>query len=258
VLSVRCRSSLSGNLARSVRFGTVTAMSIFARMPQRTIRRLTVGALLLAVLGALLAPAGWRLAPGPVLPITVEGPPRVGDVSTGSFSALTVTATQVNGFGHLVGLVRGQQFVSDSAVRGPVAPGEAMDDAKSLAAQWVGERVVTDTAALTAGTDGAGGPSAGLALALAYLDHLTPGDLTGGVRYAATGALDDQGRVLPVGGVGLKLVAAASAGFTTVFVPAGSVPAQVPAGISVVEVRSVDEALAWLCAQGATTPLCYD
>ena len=47
-----------------------------------------------------------------------------------------------------------------------------------------------------------GGPSAGLAFTLAILDVLTPGDLTGGMRVAVTGAIADDGTVRPVGGGG--------------------------------------------------------
>ena len=39
-------------------------------------------------------------------------------------------------------------------------------------------------------TDQIGGPSAGLAFTLAVLDELTPGELTGGVKVAATGTID--------------------------------------------------------------------
>jgi len=46
------------------------------------------------------------------------------------------------------------------------------------------------------------GPSAGLAYALELLDVLTPGELTGGARVAATGELgaDGNGKVEPIGG----------------------------------------------------------
>lgn len=56
-------------------------------------------------------------------------------------------------------------------------------------------------------TDHIGGPSAGLAFALAVLDALTEGDLTGGRRVAATGTIGLDGSVGPVGGVSQKAVA---------------------------------------------------
>src|SRR3954471_5047856 len=57
-----------------------------------------------------------------------------------------------------------------------------------------------------------GGPSAGLAFTLSRLDVLTPGELTGGVPVAATGTIEADGRVGPVGGVAQKTVAVKRAG----------------------------------------------
>ena len=69
-------------------------------------------------------------------------------------------------------------------------------------------------------TSGIGGPSAGLAMTLAILDDLTPGDLTGGNRVAATGTIDVRGRVGPIGGIQQKGVSARAAGATIFLVPA--------------------------------------
>ena len=68
-------------------------------------------------------------------------------------------------------------------------------------------------------THGLGGPSAGLAFALEILDQLTPGRLTGGRTVAATGALNDNGEVMPVAGTGYKAVAAKRAGADVFLVP---------------------------------------
>lgn len=64
-----------------------------------------------------------------------------------------------------------------------------------------------------------GGPSAGLAFTLAVLDVLTPGELTGGVPIAATGTIDGDGKVGPVGGVAQKTVAVQRAGAKLFLVP---------------------------------------
>ena len=53
-------------------------------------------------------------------------------------------------------------------------------------------------------TAGIGGPSAGLAMTLAILDDLTPGDLTGGKRVAVTGTIDPSGNVGEIGGIEQK------------------------------------------------------
>lgn len=65
-----------------------------------------------------------------------------------------------------------------------------------------------------------GGPSAGLAFALALM-HEFGRDVTRGRRVVATGALDLDGRVLPVGGIEQKVIGARRAGADLMLVPAG-------------------------------------
>jgi len=50
-----------------------------------------------------------------------------------------------------------------------------------------------------------GGPSAGLAFALALLDELTEGELTGGRNIAVTGTISLDGSVGPIGGLSQKV-----------------------------------------------------
>ncbi len=64
-----------------------------------------------------------------------------------------------------------------------------------------------------------GGPSAGLAMALALLDELTPGELSGGGDVAVTGTIDADGNVGNVGRVDLKAKAAARRGAVLMLVP---------------------------------------
>jgi Lon-like protease len=68
-------------------------------------------------------------------------------------------------------------------------------------------------------TTGIGGPSAGLAMSLAILDDLTPGDLTGGTRVAVTGTIDAAGNVGEIGGIEQKAVAARAAHVSLFIVP---------------------------------------
>jgi PDZ domain-containing protein len=68
-------------------------------------------------------------------------------------------------------------------------------------------------------TTGIGGPSAGLAMALAITDTLTPGNLTGGRRTAVTGTIDTEGNVGEIGGIEQKAVAARAAGVSLFLVP---------------------------------------
>ncbi|MCL6580561.1 MAG: hypothetical protein K6U08_02950 [Firmicutes bacterium] len=66
-----------------------------------------------------------------------------------------------------------------------------------------------------------GGPSGGLMLSLQILDYFTPGDATGGKIIAGTGTVGPGGEVGRVGGVALKLRAAAREGATVFLVSLG-------------------------------------
>lgn len=68
-------------------------------------------------------------------------------------------------------------------------------------------------------TTNIGGPSAGLAMSLAILDDLTPGDLTGGTHVAVTGTIDSAGEVGEIGGIEQKAVAARAAHVSVFIVP---------------------------------------
>lgn len=68
-------------------------------------------------------------------------------------------------------------------------------------------------------TESIGGPSAGLAFTLALLDELTPGDLFGGKRVAATGTINGDESVGAIGALRQKTVAVKRAGVEIFFVP---------------------------------------
>ena len=94
-----------------------------------------------------------------------------------------------------------------------------------------------------------GGPSAGLMFTLSIIDKLTREDLTGGRRIAGTGEIALDGSVLPVGGVGEKLIAVRRLGVTTFLIPAencAGVRGQVPDGLRLVKVAKIDDALRFL------------
>lgn len=63
------------------------------------------------------------------------------------------------------------------------------------------------------------GPSAGLAFTLAILDVLSEGELTNGMSIVATGTIDRDGNVGPVGGIHQKTVAAERSGADLFLVP---------------------------------------
>jgi len=106
-------------------------------------------------------------------------------------------------------------------------------------------------------TDRIGGPSAGLAFALALIDELSPGELTGGVRVAATGTIDADGTIGSIGALRQKAVAVREAGATVFLVPASQseddlAAAREAAGprVRVEAVATLDDALAILAELG--------
>jgi PDZ domain-containing protein len=106
-----------------------------------------------------------------------------------------------------------------------------------------------------------GGPSAGLMFTLSIIDKLTREDLTGGRRIAGTGEIALDGSVLPVGGVGEKLIAVRRLGVTTFLIPAencAGVRGRVPDGLRLVKVSKVGDALRFLRdpKAGETAPGC--
>jgi PDZ domain-containing protein len=93
------------------------------------------------------------------------------------------------------------------------------------------------------------GPSAGLAYALELLDLLTAGELTGGVKVAATGELAPDGQVGPIGGVAQKVITVERAGARVFLVPkANEAEARSRAGkgLQIFGVSTFDDALAAL------------
>ncbi|HUR78674.1 MAG TPA: S16 family serine protease [Acidimicrobiales bacterium] len=106
---------------------------------------------------------------------------------------------------------------------------------------------------VTIDTTGVGGPSAGLAFALALIDELTEGELTGGKNVAVTGTIDIDGSVGDVGGVVQKTAAVRRAGASLFLVPPGEfADAQRHAGkrLKVVQVTTLTDALDALRANG--------
>ena len=93
-----------------------------------------------------------------------------------------------------------------------------------------------------------GGPSAGLMWALGVVDLLEPGDLTGGRTLAGTGAVDIEGRVYPIGGIRLKIVAAEEAGAEVFLVPRANLAEaeDVAETIELVPVATIRDALRFL------------
>ena len=118
--------------------------------------------------------------------------------------------------------------VGDDVVLGIIRDGKPMMVKVGVAAdengrRYIGIKDMTTTfdspVKVSVDTAGIGGPSGGLAMTLAILDDLTPGDLTGGTRVAVTGTIDADGNVGEIGGIEQKAVAARAAGARVFIVP---------------------------------------
>ncbi|HVB69411.1 MAG TPA: endopeptidase La, partial [Acetobacteraceae bacterium] len=92
------------------------------------------------------------------------------------------------------------------------------------------------------------GPSAGIAMATSIVSVLTGIPVRRDV--AMTGEITLRGRVLPIGGLKEKLLAALRAGITTVFIPKDNekdlaeIPDNVKKGLKIIPVADVDEVIA--------------
>lgn len=94
-----------------------------------------------------------------------------------------------------------------------------------------------------------GGPSAGMMHAIAIIDALTEGELTGGRVIAGTGTIDLEGNVGSIGGIRQKVVAAEAAGADYILVPEGNYESALSApreSIEIVPVATLEEALGFL------------
>ena len=90
-----------------------------------------------------------------------------------------------------------------------------------------------------------GGTNAGLMMALAVFDKITPGDLAGGRTVAGTGAIDGSGVVTRVSGVREKLAGAERDGADVFFVPAANCGdlADIASPVRVVSVASLEDTI---------------
>ena len=142
-------------------------------------------------------------------------------------------------------------------------------------------------------TGNADGPSAGLMMALAYIDLLTPGALVGDLRVAGTGGIRPDGLAFPVKGIDVKIATAMLTRPDVIFVTkpptsvenvtivesqkeriptdgytvgewlnvagyeqAGRVAAGHPGTARVVVVHDLRQALAWLCGRTDGASVC--
>lgn len=103
-----------------------------------------------------------------------------------------------------------------------------------------------------------GGPSAGMMFALAVIDKLKKGNLSGGQVVAGTGEITPQGKVGPIGGIPFKMIAARDAGATVFLVPSkncAEAAANAPDGLRLVRVNTLSGAVHDLRALRSGNPV---
>ncbi|HEX8093626.1 YlbL family protein [Jatrophihabitans sp.] len=107
---------------------------------------------------------------------------------------------------------------------------------------------------VTLSLTGIGGPSAGLMFSLGIIDKISTHDLTHGRFIAGTGTIEPSGKVGPIGGIALKMIAAQRAGATLFLAPEANcteVRGNVPSGLEVIKVTTLHDAIANLDAQAS-------
>ncbi len=111
---------------------------------------------------------------------------------------------------------------------------------------------------LPAGATPKDGPSAGIAIAAALVSALTGAPVRGDT--AMTGEVTLRGRVLPIGGLKEKLVAARRAGISHIIIPEGNareieeIPEDIRGGLQFHPVSTMDEVLAHALRGGHVAP----
>lgn len=91
-----------------------------------------------------------------------------------------------------------------------------------------------------------GGPSGGLIFSLGIIDTLTEGSLAADLHVSGTGTITPTGKVGPIGGIRLKLIAASQSGANLFLVPEGNCSeaiTSIPQGLNVAIVRDLAGAI---------------
>ena len=210
---------------------------------------------LILVASYLQAPSGFLLEkPGPALDLTSG---KGGKLLMTTVAFVPVNRAQLiwnNLSGSPNPVVREATDTSDLSN----TMNQAQDDALLAARHLLAYQSTYATHRLP--TYGANGPSAGLMMALSYVQQMSGADLTGGITVAGTGTIEPQGTVGPIGGVDYKVAGAVSAHAQVFLVDsideAQAKTAASGTGMRVVAVQSLHEAVTWLCEHTARWGSC--
>ncbi|MFE0463641.1 PDZ domain-containing protein [Kitasatospora sp. NPDC058965] len=221
---------------------------------------------------AALTQLGYKVGSKVIVSSVVAGAPADGKLHAGD-EILAVDGTQVTADTQVAPLVAkkkpGDTVVftvvpkDGSAQKDvPVVTAKAPDADRAMVGILPG---TTHTFPFTIdiGLQDVGGPSAGLMFALGIVDKLTPTDLTGGKFVAGTGTIDDDGKVGPIGGISMKVIAAREAGARYFFTPSENcdeAARDTPSGLRLIKVDNLDGAIKALAqvraGQDSALPSC--
>ena len=214
----------------------------------------------LVTIGFLFHPGLLVVRPHAVIDVTddvvVEGVPT--HEPSGRYILTAVSISEPNLFGVAHALLRGEQTLTAEDVDDPIGQ-RALAREEYLGSQ----RDVVAFIAARAGIDPSqvvvsfrdrqlSGPSAGLVYALLLADITRQVDVPRGRVIAATGILEHDGDVLPVGFVAIKAQVAQRADADLFVVPTAQGVGR--GGTSVVAVATFDDALRALAIAGSQTP----
>ncbi|OBG76953.1 MULTISPECIES: endopeptidase La [unclassified Mycobacterium] len=219
------------------------------------------------LLAKALRKATTKLAADPA-PLTIEEPDLVGYLGRPRFTPESAERTAVPGVATglaVTGLGGDVLYIEAGATDGDAGLqltgqlGDVMKESAQIALSYVrshAEQLGIDTRALDrrihvhvpAGAVPKDGPSAGVTMVTALVSMATGRQVRSDVGM--TGEVTLNGRVLPIGGVKQKLLAAQRAGLSTVFIPARNepdlddVPAEVLEALTVKPMTDVAEIVA--------------
>ncbi len=222
-----------------------------------------------------------RLSAGAVAPIVVDEPDLRDLIGRPRFTSETAERTAVPGVATglaVTGMGGDVLFIEANSVKGSIAEntsltltgqlGEVMKESAQIALSYVRSHaaeigIEPETLDrrfhlhVPAGGQPKDGPSAGVTMVTALVSLATGRAVRSDV--AMTGEVTLNGRVLPIGGVKQKLLAAQRAGVTTVFIPKRNepdlddVPAEVLEALTVHPVSDVAQILAQALEAAAVT-----
>ena len=171
---------------------------------------------------------------------------------------LAVNGSPVHSIGRLHALVtshrpgdrlrlryRSANRVATAAIRTIASPDDKQAAAIGILVDETGGSIGKLPVRVRINTAGVGGPSAGLAFALDLMEEFGR-DVDRGYKVAATGELDLDGSVLPIGALKQKTIGARQAGVDVFLVPAGSnarTARRYANGLRIIPVQSFPQAL---------------